>query len=155
MKSSGYFFAVLLLIGSVLLFGCDQGPHVEWTKYSPENMNAAFHSGHPVIVYFYAAWCGPCMELKTKTFKDERIIQALEGFEHIKVDMSLTHSDKIQQIAEQYSIQGLPTLIFYDTRGKEQERYMGYYPPPALLEIIRKFKIRFRISTAPKTPAVP
>lgn len=126
---------------------------MEWTKYSPEAMNAAFHSGRPILVEFYAAWCGPCMELKTKTFKDAQVIHALEGFERIKVDMSLTHSDKIQKIAEQYSVVGLPTLIFYDPRGKEQERYSGYYPPEAFLKIIQKFKTRFRIATSPELPA--
>ncbi len=122
------------------LTACSGKPHVIWTAYTPAVMEQALHSGKPVFAYFYAAWCGPCMQLKEHTFTDPRVIAALEPYHRIKVDMSYIHSKKIQKIREDYEIPGLPTLILFDTSGRSYNRHSGFIDAENLLSELRKFK---------------
>ena len=75
------------------------------------------HSDVPVLVDFYATWCGPCQALSpvvsdvASNFKGEIKV--------IKVDV-----DKNQQAAMKYGIQGVPTLILFQ-KGKVLWRNSG------------------------------
>ena len=111
-----------------LTAGCESKPHVEWQSYSPEKMAEARSGGTPVIAYFYAAWCGPCMQLKYNTFSDPNVIQALKPLARLKVDMSFTHSEKVQEIAHLFHVSSLPTIIFFDSLGNEVSRVRGFFP---------------------------
>ena len=84
------------------------------------------------------------MEMKERTFSDPRVIAALESFERIKVDMSFQHSPKIQKLADEYDIAGLPTMILFDSQGVEQQRLRGFIPPEKFLKVLEEFKTRFR-----------
>lgn len=115
-----------------------QKPGVVWTDYTPEKMAGARASGKPVAAYFYAAWCHSCYNLKVSTFTDPRVIQALEPFERIKVDMSFHRSEKIQKIADEFGIQGFPTLIFFEAGGKAGRRVSGYISADKMLQLIKE-----------------
>ncbi|MBI4387990.1 MAG: thioredoxin fold domain-containing protein, partial [Candidatus Omnitrophica bacterium] len=93
-------------------------------------------AGKPVIAYFYAAWCGPCMMLKYHTFSDPKIIQALEPFVRLKADLSFTESEKSREIANLYQINSFPTVVFFDARGKETFRFSGFVNSEQLISIL-------------------
>ncbi len=103
-----------------------------------------------MLADFYAAWCGPCMEMKEHTFTDTRVIEALEPFERIKVDMSYTHSAKVQKVADEFDINGLPTMILFDPQGTAQKHLSGFIAPEEFVKIIEEFKTKFHIPSAPK-----
>jgi len=107
-------FAALLLLAS-----CDTGPHVQWTKYTEENFNAAIRSGRPTVVDCYAAWCRPCMMYKHETFKDPSVIAALENFNRLQADLSFRESEYTRHVSEKHGVRGLPVMIFFDKEGRE------------------------------------
>ena len=80
----------------------------------------------PVLLDFYATWCGPCKALSPLL---ERLATEYEGkLKVLKVDV-----DKNQALAEAARIMSIPTLFFIDRQGNI-ERTVGGFPYPALVE---------------------
>lgn len=94
--------------------------------------NEMIQSEKPVLVDFFAEWCGPCKmmspilkEVKDSLGNDVTII---------KVDV-----DKNPQAAAAYQVQGVPTLIVFK-EGKPVWRQSGVVPKVGLVNILNQFK---------------
>ena len=84
----------------------------------------------PVLVDFFAEWCGPC-KMMAPTLKElkERVGNAASI---IKIDV-----DKSPQAAAQYQIQGVPTLILFKN-GQPVWRQSGVRPLSELENVIKQ-----------------
>lgn len=72
----------------------------------------------PVVVDFSASWCGPCKQMHP-------IFERLARKYHGRVVFIYVDIDKAPQLAKQYGITAVPTLLFVDTKGNIN-RSMGY-----------------------------
>ena len=72
----------------------------------------------PVLVDFWAEWCGPCKMLSPVV---ERIAKANQG----KLVVGKMNVDENQQTPQQFGIQGIPTLILFKG-GSAVSRLVGY-----------------------------
>jgi thiol:disulfide interchange protein DsbD len=107
-----------LLIGSWML----RGPGVAWQPYSETSLVEARQLEKPVIIDFYADWCAPCRELDKITFYDPEIVkQAHNDFIMIKVDLTRKGNPVHDDLLIQYSVKGVPTVLFLDRQGKERQ----------------------------------
>jgi thioredoxin 1 len=72
----------------------------------------------PVVVDFWAPWCGPCRAM-APVF--EELSQEYAG----KVRFAKMNTDENEQTAPRYGIQGIPTAIFFKD-GREVNRMVGF-----------------------------
>jgi thioredoxin 1 len=82
----------------------------------------------PVVVDFYADWCGPCKRMEPLL---EKISQQFDG----KVKVVKLNSDENQPLALKYQVRGLPTLILFRS-GQEVDRKLGFQSEPDLNRLL-------------------
>ncbi len=78
----------------------------------------------PVLVDFYADWCGPCKMVSPVI---ERLAKEYKG----KITTVKVNTEKKQNIAYQYSIVSIPTIMLFH-KGKQLMRLEGAYPYESL-----------------------
>jgi len=77
-------------------------------------------SNVPVLVDFYADWCGPCHAIAPTI---EALSSEFEGkVKFVKVDV-----DANQEVASRYEIMSIPTIILFEN-GKVEDSIVGAYP---------------------------
>jgi thioredoxin 1 len=90
------------------------------------------NSSDPVLVDFSAVWCGPCKML-------DPVVKQLAGEWDGKVKVVKIDADANPNILMQYSVLGIPTLLFFK-EGEVKERVTGYLPKDKL---VAKFSPHF------------
>ncbi|QZA87716.1 thioredoxin [Salinarchaeum sp. IM2453] len=94
------------------------------------HLSEVVNSHNLVLTDFYADWCGPCQMIDPIVTE----IAAETGVTVAKVDI-----DDHQQLAAQYGVQGVPTLILFNN-GDATERLVGMQQKPQLMQVINKYK---------------
>ena len=93
-----------------------------------KSFSELINSDQPVLVDFYADWCGPC---KAMTPIIQEVARSVNGkAKVIKVDI-----DKSQQAAEAYQVQAVPTFIIFKN-GQIAWRHAGMIDKHTLLNVI-------------------
>jgi thiol:disulfide interchange protein DsbD len=98
----------------------------------------AAKSGQPLLIDFTAAWCGACKQLDRKTFAAPDVQPELERFLKVKVDATNDDDPKVEATMERYAVVGLPTVLVFDSSGKEKIRYTDFVEAEPFLEAIRR-----------------
>nr|WP_296041509.1 thioredoxin [uncultured Blautia sp.] len=82
-------------------------------------------SEKPILIDFWATWCGPCM-------RQGPIVEELaqEGYSVGKVDV-----DQEPGLAQQFKVMSIPTLLIFKD-GKEVQRFIGLTPKDTLRKLL-------------------
>ena len=95
------------------------------------NFSEIINQEKPVLVDFFAEWCGPC-KMMTPILKEVK--EVLED----KVSIIKIDVDKNQPLAAKYQVRGVPTLILYKS-GKQVWRQSGVVQKNELVSIINNY----------------
>ncbi len=85
----------------------------------------------PVVVDFWAPWCGPCRMVAPTL---DKIAKEQDG----KLLIAKVNTDENPQWAMQFGVQGIPTMLFL-INGKLVHQQVGALPEPVLKQLIDQF----------------
>jgi len=125
-------------------------PDFEFSAFDGRRLKLSDYRGRAVILNFWASWCGPCraempdMEAILHRFADQGLIivgvnngeglkPAARFLDNLGVEFSAFAFDPNQDIAQRFSIRGMPTSYFIDSEGLITQVVLGQLSP-AILE---------------------
>ncbi len=89
------------------------------------------HSDVPVLVDFYAEWCGPCQMLAP-------VLEQVGAQLKSNVQIVKINTERYPALADQYRIQALPTLVLFK-QGQPIDRIEGLLSADQLAQRVRSF----------------
>jgi thioredoxin 1 len=107
------------------------------SAYTKEVNEAAFddellQSEHPVLVDFWAPWCGPC---RAMTPAVEEVAEKYQG----SAKVLKLNVDDSPEVSPRFNIRGIPTLILFKG-GKETDRLVGLQTTAQISALIEKHR---------------
>ncbi|WP_037318115.1 thioredoxin [Salegentibacter sp. Hel_I_6] len=97
------------------------------------NFSEIIKDNKPVLVDFYADWCGPCKTL-APILKDVKAEMG-EAIKIVKIDV-----DKNQELAGKYQVRGVPTMMLFKD-GQQLWRQSGVLQKAQIIEVIKSHSV--------------
>jgi len=94
-----------------------------------KNFDGEIKKEVPMIVDFWASWCGPC-QMMGPVFEE-----LSKEYKPTKLRFGKVSTEKFPQLADKNDVSGIPCLIVFN-KGKEVERIVGFAPKEALKQKI-------------------
>jgi len=120
--------------------GDASGEHLQFTVVNnldslDEQLASARLSGKPAMLDYYADWCVDCLRMEESTFTDPRVLQAMEDFVLVQVDVTDATDPSAKAVKTRYGVYGPPAMLFFDGGGRERSdlRRYGYMSPREFL----------------------
>lgn len=103
-------------------------PEMNDDNFAAEVLEAS----EPVLVDFWAPWCGPCRQLAP-------VVEELAAENAGVVKVIKVNVDDASKTAQEYGISSIPTLLLFKN-GEVQQRIVGVKPKPQLQELLDEAK---------------
>jgi len=112
---------------TLLLSGPAPSAGIKWERSFEEALKKAKATRKPILVDFWADWCGWCHRLDKTTYADPVVVRKAEEFVAVKVNTEGNRREA--EIAIRYEVQSLPTILFLSPEGHQVHRLNGFQGP--------------------------
>lgn len=125
------------ILGTVLaLLCCAQHPALaELPSANEATVKAALASGRPTLADFGARSCIPCKKMAP-------ILEELNRDLNGKANVLFNDVWKDDSLAKAYRVQMIPTQIFFNAKGKEVKRHMGFMDRDAIIKELKNLGMK-------------
>ncbi len=97
-------------------------------QLTEDNFESKLKDNSPIIVDFWASWCGPCMMMSP-------VFEELSGDYKDKLTFGKVNTEEAPNVASKNNIMSIPCLVVFKD-GKEIDRIVGAMPKEALKQKI-------------------
>jgi thioredoxin 1 len=118
------------ILAAVLLLSTACFAHAELPSASAIVINQAFTSGTPTVIDLGARTCISCKKMVP-------ILESLSSMYKGKVNVLFIDVHEDQDAAKRFGVQMIPTQIFFDAKGKEVKRHIGFLDKQGLLKELK------------------
>ena len=100
------------------------------TEIKQDNFSDFVKQDKPVLVDFWATWCGPCRMLSP-------IVEEVSQAHADTLAVGKVNVDECPELAQQFGVMSIPTLILFKD-GEVIDKRIGYQPKDALEEMLKQ-----------------
>ncbi len=118
---------ILSVAVATVLLGTSGQESVRWERHWTVAVRKARAAQKPLMVDFWADWCGWCHKLDETTYADPHVIDLSRGFIPVKVDTE--GGARQSALAQKYHVTNLPTIMFLSPLGNPVLRLTTYQGP--------------------------
>jgi thioredoxin-like negative regulator of GroEL len=112
---------------TLLLSGPVASAGIKWERSFEEALRKAKATRKPILVDFWADWCGWCHRLDKTTYVDPVVVRKAEEFVAVRINTEGNRREA--EIATRYDVQSLPTILFLSPEGRQVHRLNGFQGP--------------------------
>ena len=104
-----------------LLLTIQHASGIEWIPYDQSIIEKSVEEKKPLIIDFYAEWCGPCRVMERVVFTDPEVIRLSRNLITMRLDLTRVRPFH-DEVMRKYQILGIPALVFINREGVEERR---------------------------------
>jgi len=95
---------------------------------------ASIEPGQPTLIQFYSDNCVACTAMQPVM---DEVMRECDG-RGIRIERMNVRDPNIQRLARRFGVYGVPTFIFFNSKGREYTRLMGVQPRDRIRKVVRK-----------------
>ncbi|MEK7814045.1 MAG: thioredoxin family protein [Candidatus Desantisbacteria bacterium] len=107
--------------------------NIQWVNSFDDGLKIAKTRNCPLMVDFFADWCGWCKKLDEETWTNKDVILLAQRFVCVKIDC-----DTDRQTPARYGVRPLPTILFINTEATVIHQVIGYRNPEDMIVEMNK-----------------
>lgn len=132
--------AALLTCAAIAVSGLAAPPRASgWLKDMKTAEAEAKRLNRPILIHFYAEWCGPCKKMEAETLNSPDVVRQLgTRFVGVKINTDLN-----RELAKQFNVESLPSDVIVAPDGRVLAQTIGYQDQGSYLTRLARVDARY------------